>query len=335
VEKVTYEAGEQRRKCPGFASENPSWQPAAAIAFAVIMVAAIGALSPPGNVEARAVPNAPQMAGDSLAGHPLAVSVGTLVNTAHDSGRDGKKTIIPSGSNNWGGYALNASNAGTITEVTGEWHIPEVVCSEQSGVAWQVDWIGIDGWSSNTVEQVGSSEFCSAPGATPSYTLWYEFAPYEPLQNVSTVAAGAAIVGTVSYNPSLCYGSTCGAYTLQEIDLNDGAADFVYQGVPTTCDSSGCQTGPDQSAECISEAPLVSYGVEFQLAHYTTTTFYYCSATVAGHFAGIGSLPASVGKLYEITTYGHITDNVIQSTGGLKTFHDGKSEFVVTWKGYD
>ena len=45
-----------------------------------------------------------------------------------------------------------------------------------SGPTYSSVWVGIDGYSSNTVEQIGTEQDVSANGKT-SYYAWYEMYP--------------------------------------------------------------------------------------------------------------------------------------------------------------
>jgi hypothetical protein len=74
-------------------------------------------------------------------------------------------------SNNWSGYAVIGSD---FTQVRGSWIVPAVDCSgaANSSVSF---WVGIDGWSSSTVEQTGTDSDCD--GLTPTYYAWYQFYP--------------------------------------------------------------------------------------------------------------------------------------------------------------
>jgi hypothetical protein len=58
---------------------------------------------------------------------------------------------------NWAGYAietnLNKPQSGAVTDVKGSWVVPTVDCLATPN-AYSSFWIGIDGYSSNTVEQI-------------------------------------------------------------------------------------------------------------------------------------------------------------------------------------
>ncbi|MGA9839034.1 MAG: G1 family glutamic endopeptidase [Thermoplasmata archaeon] len=234
-------------------------------------------------------------------------------------------------SGNWAGYA-NTATSGSIYEVTAEWNVPTVTCGETSGFTYQVSWVGIDGYGTGTVEQAGSLSYCSSPGATPVYYDWWEFYPYNSVQLVSTVGAGDFLQAYILYNPAASYNGVAGIYTLQVGDTDDQAASFQVTGNPTVCDSNGCETGVDGSAECISEAPGVNGGIA-KLSDYGTTTFYACADTVGSTFAGIGSHGSHVTN-YVIDQIGGVSGKTIQKTGPLSSYFFGKSDFTITWHGY-
>jgi len=56
-------------------------------------------------------------------------------------------------SSNWSGYAVTAGRS-TVTDVKGSWIVPPVSCSGSNQYASL--WVGIDGYNSSTVEQIGT-----------------------------------------------------------------------------------------------------------------------------------------------------------------------------------
>jgi hypothetical protein len=90
-------------------------------------------------------------------------------------------------SSNWAGYA---DTSGTFNSVASTWTQPAVNCANSSsgggllglggllgggsGAASSF-WVGLDGFNSSSVEQVGSDSDCN--GSTPSYYAWYEMYP--------------------------------------------------------------------------------------------------------------------------------------------------------------
>lgn len=59
--------------------------------------------------------------------------------------------------------------------------VPTVDCIV-TPTSYSAFWVGLDGYSSKTVEQIGTEADCK--GATPSYYAWYEFYPKFPVINV-------------------------------------------------------------------------------------------------------------------------------------------------------
>jgi hypothetical protein len=235
-------------------------------------------------------------------------------------------------SGNWGGYGLTARTNGTITEAFGEWFVPKIGCAHAPAIADQ--WVGIDGLADGTVEQAGTYEYCSSTTSAPVYVDWFEFYPYEAIAGVYYVSPGDLMNAYVLYNPHVTVGNGTGIYTLVVNDLDDYNASFTVTGNPSTCNANGCETGVDNSAECISEA-LTAQG--YDLPNYKTLTFDSCDATVNGHWAGIGGLTYSdgVAHVYAITTIGAISGLTQQTVSKLTTFDYKDDAFTITWKRLD
>src|SRR5262245_32211875 len=77
-------------------------------------------------------------------------------------------------STNWSGYAITGSK-GSVTEVKGSWIVPSVDCTA-TPTAYSSFWVGIDGYTSNTVEQVGTDSDCQS--GSQQYYAWFEFYPH-------------------------------------------------------------------------------------------------------------------------------------------------------------
>src|ERR671922_218395 len=61
-------------------------------------------------------------------------------------------------SSNWAGYAASGSN-GTFTSASASWTQPAGKCT--GGSTYAAFWVGLDGYTSSTVEQVGTEVDCS------------------------------------------------------------------------------------------------------------------------------------------------------------------------------
>jgi len=97
-------------------------------------------------------------------------------------------------SENWSGYAVTGT---AFTEALGSWTVPTVNCSVTPGT-YSSFWVGLDGYSSSTVEQTGTDSDCQ--GGVPTYYAWYEFYPQaSKLIGKLTISPGDHISAEVSY----------------------------------------------------------------------------------------------------------------------------------------
>lgn len=153
-------------------------------------------------------------------------------------------------STNWSGYADTST---TFSSATGNWTEPSVTCSRRSEQL-AAFWVGIDGYSSNSVEQDGTLAECYFGRAY--YYSWWEMYPTNDIQVVgSSVAPGDSISASVVRSGS--------SYTLKVTDSTHSANSFT-----TTQSCSSCA---NSSAEWIAEAPSSSSGV-LPLADFHTWT---------------------------------------------------------------
>jgi hypothetical protein len=94
------------------------------------------------------------------------------------------ENVTVSDSTNWSGYAVTGS---AFTSAKASWVVPTVTCSKTPNT-YSSFWVGIDGWTSSTVEQTGTDSDCN--GSSPSYYAWYEFYP-----------AGSVLISSVPVSP--------------------------------------------------------------------------------------------------------------------------------------
>jgi hypothetical protein len=91
---------------------------------------------------------------------------------------------------NWAGYASIDS---TFGDVKGSWTQPAATCNGKS--TYSSFWVGLDGYSSNTVEQLGTEADCSK--GKPVYYAWWETFP-DPARRLSfTVTPGVTYTAEV------------------------------------------------------------------------------------------------------------------------------------------
>jgi hypothetical protein len=196
-------------------------------------------------------------------------------------------------STNWSGYAVTG---GRYTSVSSSWTQPAASCS---GTAYSSFWVGLDGDTSNTVEQTGTDADCS--GSTPQYYAWYEMYPKYPVNYSNTVRPGDHMSASVTTNGS-------GSFTLTISDSTQGWS-------RTT--TARLKSAKLASAEVIAEAPSSSGGV-LPLANFGTVGF--TSATV-----NLSTLTSSTPGLDAITMKSGTT--VKAQPGSMSN-----GSFSVAWK---
>lgn len=133
-----------------------------------------------------------------LAAAALAATTGSAFarSPVSDLARTGKDR---STSSNWSGYAALGS---TFSDAKGSWTVPAADCSTMRGQQLSIasPWVGLDGYSSGTVEQTGTDTDCI--GKTPYYQAWYEFYPQQLVTFGGTVRANDVMNAEVSHSGS-------------------------------------------------------------------------------------------------------------------------------------
>jgi hypothetical protein len=179
----------------------------------------------------------------------IAAALSATAGGAASSVRHGRiHRITNSTSTNWSGYAVTGSR---FTTVSASWTEPTVKCS---GTAYSSFWVGLDGDTSNTVEQTGTDADCS--GSTPQYYAWYEMYPKYPVNLRGTVRPGDKLTASVTTNGS-------GSFTLTISDTTQGW---------TNTTTARLKSAKLASAEVIAEAPSSNSGV-LPLANFGTVGF--------------------------------------------------------------
>jgi hypothetical protein len=138
-------------------------------------------------------------------------------------------------SSNWAGYVASGSN-GTFTSASSSWTQPTGDCTGGGGT-YAAFWVGLDGYTSPTVEQIGSEVDCS--GITPRYYAWYEIYPGAAVNFTNPVSPGDKFSGSVTYTAPSTF----------NLVLTDTTKNWTQR-------VSGTLSNPElSSAEVIAEAP--------------------------------------------------------------------------------
>ena len=213
-------------------------------------------------------------------------------------------------SSNWSGYAVTGTN-GSVTDAKASWKVPQAVCpantSNGSG-GYSAFWVGIDGWSSSTVEQIGTDSDCvSLSGApyTPTYYAWFEFYPQnsyylefgngqcKSMPNSATcVSPGDAISAEVKYSGTATGRRGGPTFTVIITDMTQGW---------TFSTTSVVSRAQQSSAEWIAETPccqrngqflpLADFGAANYGANFTSVpgTSYATVSSIAGPIGSFGN----------------------------------------------
>jgi len=210
----------------------------------------------------------------------------------------------------WSGYALSEPNH-SVTDVIGSWKVPSVTGS--NGIS--AFWVGIDGYTSPTVEQIGTT--AEIVNGQAKYYAWYEWYPAGPQTITSvTVRPGDIMIGTAqvtSTNPT--------TIEVSIYDVTNGDEQAHYTNSSTTWDYN--------SAEWIAECPSGYYLPNFGTVYFGqdyTSCIPSCEATVSGTSGYIGSFGSAV---EQITMYADYSPYPVMATPSALS-SDGSS-FSITW----
>ncbi len=197
---------------------------------------------------------------------------------------------------NWSGYVIQTSDEG-VSQVYGHWIVPTVTCS--GGTETSSVWVGIDGYNSNTVEQLGTEQDCR--GTTAYYLAWYEMYPDSPVALSLPIHGGDQIQANINY-----VGNNQFAFELTNLSTGDTF---------WTTQTSSAQRS---SAEWIVEAPG-----GLPLADFGAARFADSQATIGGATGTISSFPQ------------YASINMVALTGAVKTqtfgLSKGGANFTVVW----
>lgn len=184
--------------------------------------------------------------------------------------------IKESTSSNWSGYAaatsLSHPATGAVTNVSGAWTVPALSSTETD--AYSAIWVGIDGYSSGTVEQLGTEQDW-INGSQQNYA-WFEMYPQDSYEIVNfPVDIGDEISAEVQYMGNYIFKLSMVNHTKQ-----------VTTVVPQSHTKS--KVAKRSSAEWIVEAPADNSGV-LPLADFVTANWTSCSATIKGKTGAINN----------------------------------------------
>jgi Peptidase A4 family len=223
------------------------------------------------------------------------------------------KSIEHGTSTNWSGYAaitsLSHPQVGSVSSVTGTWTVPTITASVNN--TYSSSWVGIDGYASDTVEQIGTESDWSVGHGQVNYA-WFELFPGASfLITGFPVHAGDLITGQVTYQGSSTY----------ELILTNHT-EHIYTIIPAS--KSKIKNAQRSSAEWIVEAPSISSGI-LPLANFGTIAFSNCTATINGVTGAINNSHWHNDAITMVTING-----AIRSLPSSLT--NGGENFTMTWE---
>jgi hypothetical protein len=222
-------------------------------------------------------------------------------------------------SQNWAGWATFAGlpllpKSGAVSYVKGEWTVPSVSCAGAD--ADSSVWVGIDGMSNQTVEQIGTEQSCRAGQAV--YTAWWETYPAPKVPISMAVKPGHNVRGEVRY-----VGNS--QFELSLTNLTTGQSFRTTQAAPGAARAT---------AEWIVEAPYKS-GV-LPLANFGTVSFKNARATINGQTGPIVRDGGLLGIVTNLLSTQSFTMSGLLDPKATVTYPGasaGKDAFKVTWVG--
>ena len=293
---------------------------AAPAAGVLAPAAASSAAAAPTHAAASAAPAVPGLYHVPIIGKvTLPGALGSLLGGRN---ADGLRRATAVSSSNWSGYA---DTNDTYNSVASSWTEPTVNCANSnSGLdgilslsnllggpgAASAFWVGLDGYNSTSVEQLGTDSDCDS--GTPSYYAWYEMYPNPSvtLPSQYPVKPGDQLTALVSANS---------AGTSFTLEIKDATAGWTFS---TTQTGSGFARS---SAEVIAEAPSscsVLFCSEVPLADFGQIN--YTGSSVIDNAGTKGSLASFDAN--EIT----MSDNGTTEATPSSLSSNG-SAFSVTW----
>jgi len=232
----------------------------------------------------------------------------------HEEEYDFNRHVIVSYNTIWAGYAVTGSD---FTFVEGSWIVTAVDCTKTPNTD-SSEWVGIDGWTSATVEQIGTDADCN--GTSPYYWVWYEFYPYGSVViNTVSIAPGDKFSASVTYDGNNYYTVAL---------TNESTSQNFSKKVKFTGGGSGIPKR--NSAEWIMEMDgnkLSDFGVDSFCEDYTG----YLNDIATDSTVSMGVIKAFGDDVNESITTKNGTKNSPVTAKPSHLASDGAS-FTVTWK---
>jgi Peptidase A4 family len=202
-------------------------------------------------------------------------------------------TVVSAPSVNWSGFAdVENSTTPTFSYVSGTWRIPRMQCLSypyQNQDVFLANWVGLDGATNGTVEQLGTGSQCYED--VEYYYVWYEMFPAGMVEegtaacindNVNCPRPGDEVSASVKVTPGTGGENN---YVLTLIDHTRPQESF------STAQQCAADVCADASAEWILERPAFELPFGFQIlpmGDFGRSGFQAAFEDSGGHFSSIG-----------------------------------------------
>jgi Peptidase A4 family len=192
------------------------------------------------------------------------------------------------GSRNWAGYAAHRPGV-KFNKISATMFVPYLNCAVTPRRTFSSAWVGLDGFSSRTVEQDGISADCS--GGRAHYAAWWETFPIREIATSIAIHPGDSVTELITYRP----GTRKFVMTVRD------NTDHQHFTVARRCPVRNCKRN---SAEIISEAPGVNGG-QSSLADYGAESFASISIAANNGRGGIASRHWRSDAIVQVNTRNH------------------------------
>ena len=210
---------------------------------------------------------------------------------------------------NWAGFVsatdLSVPLKRSVTDVRGTWRVPTVVSSGTQDTASAI-WVGIDGSSDKTVEQIGTEQDWTM--GQPVYFAWFEMFPARGFMLTEfPIAPGDEVSAEVQFIPK-------NKFLLSITNLTQNAGFSIIRK----------RSARRTSAEWIVEAPF--FRRILSLMDFETVSFSGCSTTIEDIEGPINS---NAWQNESITMENPTTSTILAQPSSLTS---GGTAFTVDWK---
>ncbi len=213
-------------------------------------------------------------------------------------------------STNWSGYAaatdMNNPAANSVSAVYGSWIVPKIQSSKTN--SYCAFWVGIDGYSNATVEQIGTSH--NYINGKQQHYAWFEMYPENSYMLVGfPLAVGDVISASVVYAGD-------GVFTLSIQNDTQQLTTTIPASYTTSADAER------SSAEWVVEAPYLN-GI-LPLSNFGYGYLWGCLATINGVLASLNN------SSWENISIEMVTNNGTSKAAPSLPLQDNGS-FFMTW----